>query len=102
VIKAEFSALLLQSSVSRDPSEITVIYGFYAIIIIIFFSGFFDKYKFQKNSTDMKMSLKMNILNVFTVTFDRFNSSLMNKSIYFIYLFPPENKIKVLTTDPKL
>jgi len=38
VIKAEFSASLLQSSVSHDPSEIILIWGFYAqetFIIII-------------------------------------------------------------------
>jgi len=30
VIKAEFSASLIQSSVSRDPSEITLTWGFAA------------------------------------------------------------------------
>jgi len=53
VIKAELSASLLQSSVSHDPSEITLIWWFdaqetFMIIIsvenryLLFFSGFFD------------------------------------------------------------
>ncbi len=68
MIKAEFSASLLQS---HDPSEIIQIFWFAAqntfiiiiIIIIImyyenswvdFFSGFFDEQKVQKNSIDLK------------------------------------------------
>ncbi len=69
VIKAEFSASLLQSSVSHDPSEIIIIYWFAAqetFLIIIsvqnscaasyfcgnrsIYSGFFDEYKVQKNN----------------------------------------------------
>ncbi len=75
VIKAEFSASLLQSSVSHDPSEIILIYWFAAretFLIIInvengcaasyfcgnrdafYFSRFFDKQKVKKNRIYLK------------------------------------------------
>jgi len=74
VIKDKFSALLLQYSVSRDPSEIISIHFFIisinqeTILIIIyaenscliFFSGF------------LEIEIFCNIINVFTVT--SFNS----------------------------
>jgi len=69
VIKAVFSALLLQSSVSHDPSEITLIWfdaqeTFSIIInvkkplcyfIFFYFSGSFDKWKAQKNRIYLKL-----------------------------------------------
>ncbi len=74
MIKAVFSASLLQSSVSHDPSEINLIYWFAAqetFLIIIsviktvvllhffvengnFFSGFIDKQKFKRTAFDWK------------------------------------------------
>jgi len=38
-----------------------------------------------------------NIINVFTVTFVQCNSSLMNRSIDFLF-FPPKKKKKILLT----
>ncbi len=38
------------------------------------FSGYFDKYKFQKNS------IYATFVNVFAVTFDEINASLQNKN----------------------
>ncbi len=45
------------------------------------FSGFFE-YKVQKNSVYLKYDF-CNIINVFTVTFDWLNASLLNKIINF-------------------
>jgi len=40
----------------------------------------------------VEIGLFCNIINVFTVTFDQFNASMMNKSIYlFIYFIPTTN-----------
>jgi len=44
---------------------------------IIHFSGFFD-WKFQKEQYLFKIEIFWNIINVFTVTFDQFNGSLLN------------------------
>ncbi len=43
------------------------------------FSGFFDELKVQKNSIYFEIEIICNIINLFTVTFDQFNASLMNK-----------------------
>jgi len=70
VIKAEFSASLLQSSVSHDPSEITLIFKKHLWLLSVlktvhvsletdtfYFSGFFDELKVQKNSIYLKYNL---------------------------------------------
>ncbi len=72
--KAEFSALLLQSSVSHDPSEIILICRFTAqetflIIINVVLLNFLEIF--------------CNIIHGFTVTSDQFIASLVNKSINF-------------------
>jgi len=56
--------------------------------IQLFFSGFFDEYKVQKTEFIWNTILCY-IINLFSVTFDKFNSSLMNKSIDY---FPQKNK----------
>ncbi len=70
MIKAEFSASLLQSSVSHDHSNMisddTMIY-------FIFHNSLINK-TVQKNSIYLEKETY-----VFTVTFDQFNASLMNK-----------------------
>ncbi len=58
----EFSASLLQSSVS---SEIIIIFCSFLIIISVentYFSGFFDESKVQKNSVYLKVSLFLSVL----------------------------------------
>ncbi len=71
MIKAEFSASLLQSSVSHDPSEIILICSFtaqetfllllmlktvniFVQIVIHYISGFFDELKVEKNCGYLK------------------------------------------------
>ncbi len=83
--------IILQSAVSHDPSEITLICWFgaqetlfisventYVFVETIIFPGCFDEKKVQKNSIYV---IFCNIINVFTVTFDHFNSLLLNKNI---------------------
>ncbi len=67
--KAEFSASLLQFSVSHDPSEIILICWFAAqetFLIII-------------NVENSCAASYFSLINVFAVTFDQFNASLLNK-----------------------
>ncbi len=81
MIKAEFSASLLQSSVSHDPSEIILIYWFAAqdtFLIIIFV-----KKNNNKKQHLFKIEIFCNIIDVFTVNFDQCNASLLNKTIKF-------------------
>ncbi len=96
MIKAEFLASLLQSSVSHDPSEIILICWFAPqetfIIIIInvenncaasYLCGNRDTFflqDFLKNSIYFKY--KSFVTNIFTVTL-LFNASLLNKSNNF-------------------
>jgi len=49
---------------------------------MILFQDFFDEQKVQKNHL-FEIEIFYKIINVFTVTFDLFNASLMNKSIHF-------------------
>ncbi len=44
-----------------------------------------------------EVEIVSNSINVFTVTFDQFNASLLNKSINFFNFFPKKS-----LTDPKL
>ncbi len=56
----------------------------YSVVLIFvhtmihFFSGIFDEQKLQKNSIS---EIFCKIINDFTVTFDTFNGSLLNKNI---------------------
>jgi len=81
--KADFSASLLQSSVSHDPSEISLICWFAAqeTFLIIINSYMNGKYK----STFIWNRIFYNILNVFFTDtfFGQFNVSLLNKSTDF-------------------
>ncbi len=92
MIKAVFSASLLQSSVSHDPSEI--------ILMLICCSKTLMS-MLKKNIWDSlnrnlyEVEIVSNSINVFTATFDQFNASLLNKSINF---FPKKKSL----TDPKL
>ncbi len=107
--KAEFSASLLQSSVSHDPSEIILICWFAAqeTFLIInnaenscaasYSCGNRDTIYFSK----FKRTAFCNIINDFTVTYDQFNASLINKSINFfeknsVFLFGCMNVIDIL------
>jgi len=92
--KAEFSASLLQSSLSHDPSETILICWFAAqetFLIISFqnsstysyFYGyhdafiFFDEQRAKKKQHLFERELFRSIANIFTVTFDHFNVSLL-------------------------
>ncbi len=96
--KAEFSASLLQSSVSHDPSEIILIYWFASqetFIIIISVNNSYAVSNFHRNfdnffleSIIYRKSIRAafiwnrifcNIINLSTVTFDQVNASLLNK-----------------------
>ncbi len=46
-------------------------------------SEFLSEYKVQKNIIYFKIIFVSLFMNVFTVTFDQFNASLLNKSIDF-------------------
>ncbi len=74
MIKAEFSASLLQSSVLHDPSEIITIYRFFRIIWWI------ESKKQQQCLFEIGMFC--NIVNVFIVTFCHFNAFLLYINIY--------------------
>ncbi len=74
------------SSVSHDPSEIILICWLRAQETFIITDKCFDEYK-QKLL--FEVDIFCNILNVFTVTFDQFNASLLNKSLHF---FQKQNK----------
>ncbi len=51
-------------------------------VIIVLFSGLINELKVQKNSSYLKYKSNNIIINVFTVTFEQFNASLLNKSIH--------------------
>ena len=53
--------------------------------------------KFKRTAFISKI-IFFNIINVFTVTVDQFNSSFINKSIDLFYFFPPKIKFKLLLT----
>ncbi len=91
LIKAEFSASLLQSSVSHDPSEIIIIYWFNAenSCAAQRFCGNRDSFFLDTDEYNVQKNIFCNIINVFTVTFDQFNVSLLNKSINFLTLLTP-------------
>ncbi len=96
--KAEFSALLLQSSVSHDCSEIILICWFWCsrnvpfyyhqywkqlyCLILCGYPGDF----FFKEQHLFEIKIFNNIINVITVTLDQFNSSLLNKTINLILI----------------
>ncbi len=50
------------------------------VVTVIFFSGFFDEKKAQRNRIHFKKGNFSNIINVF-VTFEQMNVSLRNMSI---------------------
>ncbi len=88
MIKAVFSASLLQSSVSHDPSEIILIYWFgpqetFLIIInaenCLYCLIFLWKQTESPKQHLFTIEIFCNLINVFTVTFDQFNASLLNK-----------------------
>ncbi len=102
MIKAVFSASLLQSSVSHDSSEIILICWFAApetFLIIISVENscaaeyvswciFFKILESSEEQHLYEIEIFCNIiftvtLFVFTVTFDQFNASLLNKNIDF-------------------
>ncbi len=118
--KAKFSASLLQSSVTHDPSEIILIYWFTAqetflssmlrttVLLKIFVEingaiSFFLELEMFKRTAFIKTELFCNIINVFTVViFDQFNASLHNKSTSFdlkmyIYAFSRPFYPKIFT-----
>ncbi len=75
-------------SVSHDPSEIIIICWFgtqeiFNIIINvnIFFHASIMNKKVQKNSIDLEYIHFLKIINIFTVTFDQCNISLLQTSI---------------------
>ncbi len=73
--KAYFSASLLQSSVSHDPSEIILI----CQIIAAQETFVLMKRKFKEhNLYEIDLFCNINI----AITFDQFNASLLNKSIH--------------------
>ncbi len=105
VIKAKFSASLLQSLVSHDPSEIILICWFAAqetfLIIIINVENscaaqcfcrnwcilFFRIHRWVESSKDQhlfEIEIFCIIINVFTVTFDQSNAFFFNESINFL------------------
>ncbi len=47
-----------------------------------YFLGFFSEWNAHKNLCEIKMF--WNIINDFTVTFNQFNTSLLNKRIHFL------------------
>ncbi len=49
---------------------------------IVLFSGLINELKVQKNSNYLKYKSYNIIINVFIVTFEQFNASLLNKSIH--------------------
>ncbi len=51
-------------------------------IMLFFLLRLFDEWKIQKNSICLKYKSFVNIIHFFTITFDQFNASLLNKSIY--------------------
>ncbi len=65
------------------------------------FSGYFDKYKFQKNSVYLNYK---SFVNVFAVTFDEFNASLLNKTINSVgkYLSDPKRLNSSVHWDTRL
>ncbi len=81
--KAVFSASSLQSSVSHDPSEIILICWFAAQETLL---SMLKKTNWDSLNRNL-YEVEMYSMNVFTVTFDQFNASLLNKSINF---FPKE------------
>jgi len=54
---------------------------------VIFLSWFFDEYKVKKKKDLFRTEIFCNIINIFTVDFDQFNASLLNKSIIYFVLF---------------
>ncbi len=101
VIKAEFSASLLQSSVSHDPSEIihasvhisflnAYMHTGFIFLWYVFFRLLWWIKKVQKNSIINVFVQHCNIINVFAVAFDQFNASLLNKkknNYIYIYIY---------------
>ncbi len=96
---AVFSALLLQSSVSHDPSEIIIICWFAAqetFLIIIFFENSCSATYFLWKLWHILffrilrwIEIFCNI-NVFTVHFDQFNAPLLKKSTIIICTYWPQ------------
>ncbi len=102
--KLNFQHPLLQFVVSHDPSEIILISeGSYyqcwkqmCCLIFVwtpFSRSFNDPLESSKEQGLFKIEIFCNILNVFTITFDWFNASLLNKSII---------KLKKTYTDDSL
>ncbi len=79
--KAEFSASLLMS---HDPSEIILTFLIILIIIYYFLNYCFLWMDGMKEYHIFKLENFCNIINVF-VTFDQFNASLLNKSIFLSF-----------------
>ncbi len=52
----------------------------------IIFWELFDDYKVQKNGICLKFIFFL-CFNAFTITFDKFNGSLLHKSIFFLYIY---------------
>ncbi len=79
MIKAEFSTSLLSLQCHMILQK-----SFYAkfLVSVVYFSRFFDEKKVQKNSIYLKQESFVTLY--MTVTFDQFNTSLLNKSINFI------------------
>ncbi len=74
--KAEFSASLLQSSESYDPSEIIMLLN---IFLKSVFSGFFDEQKVKKNSYCILSTVLLSRKN-------RTDLKIWNVSVYNIYI----------------
>ncbi len=93
-MKAEFSALLLQSSVSYKKH-----FWLLSTVVLpnaVYFSRCSDEWKDKKQHL-FEIEIFCNIMNVFTVTLDLFNAALLNKSIQiFSKLCNSENKVKYL------
>ncbi len=75
---------LLQSSVSHDPSEIKLICKFAVLLLSVLKTvvmlQIITMIHFFMTCWSQKSSIFCSIINAFTVTFNQFNASLLNKS----------------------
>ncbi len=91
--KLNFQQPLLQSSVSHDPSEIKK----HCWKWLCCFLFFFQESKLTENSKEQHLietEIFYNIIHVFTVSFDTFKASVLNKSIHFFKkIFDPQTVV---------
>ncbi len=96
MIKAEFSASLLQSHDVQKSFKYSDLSSKYIIIIIMYYENSWVDFFFRflwwiKSSEEQHLSeieIFCNIINVFIIIFDQFKASLLNKSINFYNFFP--------------